>query len=202
MDRTSSGALPLIHQGTTVAPDLMRDQAVTFLPEGGLERHGQPRLTERKTFRREGLPVSVTVGPGHCSKATGEMKVLVDIEGIVCLVEGAETWFATEVALRTLHEGMKVALVALVEGLGEVSQDNFSQILNLGDDDAGGIAPVILALAQGRERLAGGVLPAVVGVASVAEQLASPLWAEGAEFSLRLQPRRQSGSPLGRCALS
>ena len=167
MERTSGGALPLSHPGTAVAPDLMRDQAVTFLPEGGLERHGQPRLTERKSFRRESLAVSVTVGPGRRSKATGEMEVLVDIEGFVCLVESAETWFATVVALHTLHEGMKVALV---EGLGELSQDTFGQFLDLGDDDAGGIAPVILALAQGRERLASRA-PAVVGVASPAERL-------------------------------
>lgn len=52
---------------------------------------------------------------------------------------------------------MKEALIALVEGLREVSQDNFSQFLDLGDDDAGGIAPTILALAQGWERLAGRV---------------------------------------------
>ncbi len=155
MDRTSGGALTLSHKRTAVAPDLMRDKAVTFLPESGVERHGQPRRTERKSFRREGLAVSITVSPGNRSKATGEMEVLVDIEGVIGLVECAEAWLATEVVLGALHEGKKEALVALVERLREVGQDDFGQVLDLGDDDAGGIAPVVLALAQRRQGFAG-----------------------------------------------
>lgn len=71
MERTDGVWGVCADKRTAKAGSFMGDQAMVFLPEGGLEGHGQRCGAERQTLWREGLPVVSAVGPGNSSKPTG-----------------------------------------------------------------------------------------------------------------------------------
>lgn len=71
------------------------------------------------------------------------MEVIVDVEGVKCGVERAETWPEAQSLLHLAHEWEEIRDIRLVEGLSHFSQDELAPFRYLHGDDAGPIAPVI-----------------------------------------------------------
>jgi len=134
-----------IAQGTGIPAAFVSDEGCAALV-GVLEGHGQACVTQGKSVVAKGALLSTaSSGQGNSGETTGIVKVLVDIESIEGGIKGPEARPMAQASLNIGQERAEIADIGLVEGLGQLSQDEFTPTGNLGCDNAGAVAPVELA---------------------------------------------------------
>ena len=73
------------------------------------------------------------------------MKIGIDIPGIEGSIKRAEFGTVSEALFGLGHERKEISQVAVVKRLGQFSEDEFAEVRDFGDDEAGAIAPIELA---------------------------------------------------------
>ena len=112
----------------------MLDDAGGAVGEGELERHGQAGGAQRQALGVElaltgFVAAFLTEGDGGKGVGViGPMEMGVDIPGIEGGIEGRLARSIAEALLGLGHEREEVADVGLIEGLGQLSQDELTQL--------------------------------------------------------------------------
>ena len=73
------------------------------------------------------------------------MKIGIDIPRIEGGIKSAEFGTVSEALFGLGHERKEISQVAVVKRLGQFSEDEFAEVRDFGDDEAGAIAPIELA---------------------------------------------------------
>ena len=123
---------------------LVLDEA-RAVDESALRQHGLAGLADGVALRVEAAGGHPATGhEGYRGEATGLVEEVVDVEGVEGRVEGAVARSAAEALFGRRHERLEVRHVVMVEGLGQLRQDDLGAVVQLGDDHARGVAPIEL----------------------------------------------------------
>jgi len=116
----------------------MDDDGRGAVGEGELEGHSEASRTHGQAVGAEGADIVAALGDEwHGSQAAGIVEVLVDVKGIVGLVECTAARLAAQALLSLCQQGEKVGGIAFVEGLSEFGQNDFAPFRHLGADCGG-----------------------------------------------------------------
>ncbi len=146
-------------QRTDVFTPFVFDKGLGAIGVGEFEGHRQAGGADREAGGIKAPAIDFDAaffGEGNGGEAGGgvvfAVKVGVNVPSVEGGIKGGKGRAITKAVFDLAHQGEEVRQIALIEGLGQLGEDEFAPAGDLGDDDAGAIAPIELADLERRSR--------------------------------------------------